>query len=100
MNTTTLAIILGLAVVTYVPRLLPGLLFERYQMPEGFKKWLQNIPYAALGALIFPGIIHTEKPWIGVVGGLTAVVLSLLNVHLVIVMMLTIFVAFLVSHFL
>ena len=100
MNATTIAIIVGMAVVTYIPRLLPGLLFERYQMPEGFKRWLQNIPYAALGALIFPGIIHTEKPLLGIVGGLTAVVLSLLDLHLVIVMTATIFVAFVASHFL
>jgi len=100
MNATTIAIIVGMAVVTYIPRLLPGLLFERYQMPEGFKRWLQNIPYAALGALIFPGIIHTEKPLLGIVGGLTAVVLSLLDLHLVIVMTATIFVAFVASYFL
>ncbi len=100
MNSTTVVIIVGMAIVTYVPRLLPGLLFERYQMPAGFKRWLQNIPYAALGALIFPGIIHTEQPLIGIIGGLTAVVLSLFDLHLVIVMTATIFVAFMASHLL
>ncbi len=70
MNSTTVAVIVGMALVTYIPRVLPGLLFERYTLPTGVKRWLQNIPYAALGALIFPGIIRTENPWLGVVGGL------------------------------
>lgn len=100
MNSTTVVIIVGMALVTYIPRLLPGLLFEHYHMPERFKRWLQNIPYAALGALIFPGIIHTENPLLGIIGGVTAVVLSLFDLHLVIVMTVTIFVAFVASHLL
>ncbi len=100
MNTTTFAIIVGMMVVTYIPRLLPALLFERYRLPKGFERWLQNIPYAALGALIFPGILQGERPLIGLIGGLTAVVLSLLDLHLVLVMAFTILVAFLASHLL
>jgi branched-subunit amino acid transport protein len=91
-------IILGMMAVTYVPRLLPGLLLQRNQMPPTFEKWLKNIPYAALGALIFPGIIEGETPLVGVIGGLTAVVLSLLNVHIVLVMMGTVLVAIIAQY--
>ncbi|RME06719.1 MAG: AzlD domain-containing protein [Anaerolineae bacterium] len=100
MNTTVIGIIVGMAAVTYIPRLLPGLLFTRSGVPEWVEKWLQNVPYAALGALIFPGIIQGEKPIAGMAGGLTAVVLGLLELHLVLVMALAIFVAFTVSYFL
>jgi len=79
-------IILGMMVVTYIPRWLPGLLKERYQISPVFQKWLQNIPYAALGALILPGILKGDEPLTGVIGGVTAVILSLLNMHIVIVM--------------
>ena len=79
-------IIAGMMMVTYIPRWLPGLLKERYPIPPGFQKWLQNIPYAALGALILPGILKSDDPLTGVIGGITAVILSLLNMHIVIVM--------------
>jgi len=99
-NLTTVGIIIGMMVVTYIPRALPGLLFGRYQLPKAVERWLQNIPYAALGALIFPGIIRGETPSLGVIGGVTAVLLSLLDLHLVLVMVLTILTVFVASHFL
>ncbi len=97
MNTTTLAIIVGMALVTYIPRALPGLLLERYHLPPRAVQWLRQVPYAALGALIFPGIVQGEKPLVGVVSGLTAALLGWLGVHLVLVMGITIVVALLVS---
>jgi len=95
MSTTTLIIILGMMLVTYIPRMLPGLLYDRYELPEILKKWLEYIPYAALGALIFPGIIRGERPLPGLFGGLAAVVAALFDLHLVIVMTIAILVAFL-----
>ena len=100
MNVGTVTIILGMMVVTYIPRLLPGLLADRYRLPAGFERWLQNIPYAALGALIFPGIVKGEAPSLGIVGGVVAVVLSLLDLHLVLVMTGTILFTLLASYFL
>jgi len=79
-------IILGMMLVTYTPRLLPGLLMERFHPPAWFEKWLKNIPYAALGALIVPGIFAGETWLIGLVSGAVAVILSLLRVHIVLVM--------------
>jgi len=81
-------LILGMAIVTYIPRLLPALFLNRFKFPPWFQKWLRNIPYAALGALIFPGVLFVEKdqPLIGLAGGLTAFLLSLLNVHITLIM--------------
>jgi branched-subunit amino acid transport protein len=84
----TLILIFGMAVVTYIPRLLPALFLDRFNFPQWFQKWLQNIPYAALGALIFPGVLLVEKdqPLIGLVGGVTAFLLALLNLHIILIM--------------
>lgn len=47
--------ILFMAIVTYIPRLLPMSFIDIEKMPPKLKKFLYFIPYAALGALILPG---------------------------------------------
>jgi branched-subunit amino acid transport protein len=81
-------IILGMAVVTYLPRLIPALFLDRFKFPDWFQKWLENIPYAALGALIFPGVLLVDKdqPILGLLGGITAFFLALLNIHITLIM--------------
>ena len=81
-------VILGMALVTYLPRLLPALVLDRIQFPAWFNRWLKSIPYAALGALIFPGVllVDQDQPLIGLLGGLAALGLSLLNLHVTLVM--------------
>lgn len=81
-------LILGMALVTYIPRLLPALFLDRFKFPQWFQRWLRNIPYAALGALIFPGVMYVEKdqPLVGLAGGLTAFILALLNIHITLIM--------------
>lgn len=71
-------IILGMSLVTYIPRLLPVFVMDRFAVPGWAGRWLKSIPYAALGALIFPGILTVEKglPAAGLVGGLVAVAIS------------------------
>jgi branched-subunit amino acid transport protein len=85
---TILTLIIGMAVVTYVPRLLPALFLDRFIFPAWFQKWLKSIPYAALGALIFPGVLLVEKdqPLLGLAGGLAAFILAMLNLHITLVM--------------
>lgn len=84
----TYVIILGMMAVTYIPRLLPMLFMDRFHFPDWFQNWLKSIPYAALGALIFPGILQVQEgqPMPGLLGGIVAAILALLNVHIVIVM--------------
>lgn len=71
-------IIIGMAVATYIPRLLPAVLINRINLPEPLERILVLIPYAALGALIFPGILNADEqfPLIGIAGGITAVFIS------------------------
>jgi len=67
-------IILGMAVVTAVPRVLPAFLPSEMELPSWVRRWLAAVPYAALGALIFPGILSVDpsRPWVGLLGGLGA----------------------------
>lgn len=83
-----LLLILGMALVTYIPRLLPALFLDRFKFPQWFQRWLRNIPYAALGALIFPGVILVDKdqPLLGLAGGAVAFLLAVLNLHITLVM--------------
>lgn len=96
-----LIVIVGMTIVTYLPRLLPALFLDRFKFPAWFKKWLQSIPYAALGALIFPGVLLVEKdqPLLGLAGGLMAFILSLLNLHITLVMAGSILIVILLQFF-
>lgn len=78
-------IILGMTVVTFTPRLIPVFIMDKLNLPPWANKWLRAIPYAALGALIFPGILTVEPgiPIIGLVGGIVAIIMAFLNLHVI-----------------
>ncbi|GGA43640.1 hypothetical protein GCM10007416_15930 [Kroppenstedtia guangzhouensis] len=67
-------IIFGMSLVTMVPRWLSVWVMGRWKLPRRFRLWLNSIPYAALGALIFPGVLSVEPsvPYVGLIGGLVA----------------------------
>ena len=56
---TVLLIILLMAVVTYLPRLLPLLFLSRKKLPPLLESWLSYVPVAVLAALLGP-IIFME----------------------------------------
>ena len=78
MNKQVILIILGMALVTYIPRALPAMFISKMKMSRGVEKFLRLIPYTAMAALIYPGILATDSAnvWIGIAGGLTAFILS------------------------
>ncbi|MDQ0339595.1 branched-subunit amino acid transport protein [Caldalkalibacillus uzonensis] len=79
-------IIIAMGLVTFLPRFLPAVLLDRIRIPEWAGRWLQAIPYAALGALIFPGILAVyDQPLVGLAGGLVAVIVALLRLHIILV---------------
>ena len=55
-----LLIILGCALVTYVPRFLPMYILTRIKIPKVAVVWLRYVPVADLAALIVPGIATAE----------------------------------------
>ena len=76
-----LLLILLMMIVTYIPRMIPSLLCDRLHFGKKFKKFLELIPYAAMTALVFPGVITVDpERWhIGLVGAVVAVLLSLIK---------------------
>lgn len=82
-----LLIIVGMALVTALPRILPAWLFGRVRPPPRVEAWLSHVPYAVLGALIFPGImsVQPDRPEIGLAGGAAAALLAWLRLHILVV---------------
>ncbi len=70
-------LIVGMMVVTYIPRAIPAVLVERLRFGPKVEKFLKLIPYTAMAALIFPGVFAVDaNPIIGVVGGAVAALLA------------------------
>ncbi|HOA99322.1 MAG TPA: AzlD domain-containing protein [Candidatus Atribacteria bacterium] len=71
-------IIIGMMIVTFIPRYLPLLAFSRLNIPKPLKKLLRYIFPAALGALILPGAITAipNYPAAAAAGIATAIVCS------------------------
>jgi branched-subunit amino acid transport protein len=86
MNYPIIFLILGMAVVTYIPRALPAVVVDRFEVSPKVGKFLRLIPYTAMAALIFPGIltVDPERPDIGIVGGAAAGILAWLKCPVII----------------
>ena len=52
--------ILGMALVTYVPRLLPIWVLSSKSLPPLVVKWLRYVPVAVLAAMLFPSLLVQE----------------------------------------
>lgn len=55
----TLIAVLLMALVTYIPRVLPITLFRKEIKSKYIKSFLQYVPFSVLGALTFPDIIYS-----------------------------------------
>ncbi len=87
-TSTILFMIIGMGLVTYIPRMLPFVLFKGKEMPPFLQGVLKNIPYATLGALIFPGILLIQEDiMFGVVGALAAVTLAFIGANVIFVVL-------------
>ena len=62
--------VLGMMVVTLVPRVLPALLPTGWRPGRRAQAFLDAVPFAALGALIIPGVFQIEG---GIMAGATVV---------------------------
>lgn len=52
--------IFGMAVVTYLPRLLPLLILSEKDLPPAVVNWLRHIPPAVLAAMLVPALLVQE----------------------------------------
>ncbi len=83
---TAFVAVLFMAIVTYLPRVLPLAIFHKEIKSKHIKSFLQYVPYAVLGALTFPDIIYsTGSPATAVCGTIVALILAYFEKSLVIV---------------
>jgi branched-subunit amino acid transport protein len=74
--------IAGMGLVTYLTRLLPLLLFQRWRLPPWLYRAMRYIPVAVLAAIILPELVLQEgvlaltptngRLWAGLVAGVVA----------------------------
>lgn len=99
---TLVYLVIAMAIVTYIPRMLPLVLLQHVSLPSYVNRFMGFIPYAALGALIFPGVLHSTGDnhlESAIMGCIIAIVLALFRCNLVIVVMGGIVGAFVVNVF-
>lgn len=89
MRSEIIWMIIGMGLVTYIPRMLPFVLFKGKELPSFIQGVLKNVPYATLGALIFPAIIFIQKDdlWYGVLGAAAAFIAGFLGANVIVVVL-------------
>lgn len=76
--------VLIMALVTYIPRVLPVTLFRKQIHSKFLRSFLDYTPYAVLGALTFPDIFYSTGNYISALAGtMAALALAYLNRSLV-----------------
>jgi Predicted membrane protein len=71
-------LVFSMGLVTYLPRMLPLTFLNDMHLPRFVNSFLRFVPFAALGALIFPGILSsTGNLKSAVIGGVAALILAL-----------------------
>lgn len=61
--TTSLSMLLlmiGCAIVTWLPRVIPFMLVRNVKLPDVILKWLSYIPICILSALVLESLFHSE----------------------------------------
>jgi len=75
-----------MAIVTYIPRVLPITLMRRRIKSKFIKNFLDYTPYAVLGALTFPDIFYsTGNYYSAIAGTIVAIILGYFKQSLVVV---------------
>lgn len=101
MSSSIIVMVAAMGVVTYIPRMLPFILFNGRELPPFIQRVLKNIPYATLGALIFPGVLYIQEDIrFGVIGVVIAFILAYIGANVMVVIVGTIAALSLFSMFL
>lgn len=78
--------VLLMALVTYLPRVLPLAVFRKEIKSKYIKSFLHYVPFAVLGALTFPDIFYSTGTFItAFFGTITALILAYFERSLVVV---------------
>ncbi|MFW6238299.1 MAG: AzlD domain-containing protein [Halanaerobiales bacterium] len=93
-----LVMVIGMALVTYLPRMVPMVVLPGLELPSFLERFLGFVPVAVLTALLFPGILEsTGRPMTAAVGGMVALVLAWREYNLMVVVLVSILAVFLVA---
>ncbi|WP_318615760.1 AzlD domain-containing protein [Sporosarcina sp. YIM B06819] len=81
MGATYWWMLLGMALVTYIPRMIPLTFLDGKELPPIVSGVLRNIPYAVLGALIFPAVLFVQEGNLlfGLIGAGVAFLIAILG---------------------
>lgn len=72
-----------MAVVTYLPRVVPLAVFRKKIKNRFLQSFLMYMPYGVLAAMVFPDVFSsTASLWSAIVGAIVALVLSYKNLGL------------------
>ena len=83
--------LLGMALATYLPRMIPLTILDGKELPPIVSGVLRNIPYAVLGALIFPAILHIQDDILfGIIGAVVAFAIAFIGLDVMFVVIGTI----------
>jgi branched-subunit amino acid transport protein len=89
-------VIVGMGLVTYIPRMLPLVMFHTNNLHPRLQGILKNVPFAILGALIFPNVlnINPDSYFYGVIGAAAAFIAAWLNLNVILVVLSSILVLY------
>jgi len=81
--------LVGMAIVTYIPRAFPLTFLDGRKLPPIITGILGNIPYAVLGALIFPAILFVQEGnfLFGLIGAIAAFAIAFAGANVILVVM-------------
>ena len=90
-----------MALVTYLPRVLPMAVFRKEITSEYIKSFLYYVPYAVLASLTFPDIFTSTSGTVtAMIGTLTALLLAYREKSLVVVALCSMLAVFITQLFL
>ena len=80
-----LPLILGMALVTYIPRLMPLMVLKKASVNEKFRLFLTFIPYTSLSILLIRGVLTSsdEMKLPTIIGILVASLVAYLHKNLI-----------------
>ncbi len=73
-------LIFAMAAVTFLPRIFPTFFVDKLTIHPRVECFLKLIPYTAMTALIFPGVLSVDPArwYVGAAGALAAILLGLI----------------------
>ncbi len=60
-SSTVIITLIGMALVTYLPRLLPAWFLRNKKLPPFLVAWLRYVPIAVLSALLLPALLIQDN---------------------------------------